>query len=553
MINDLWYKNAVVYCLSVGTFMDANGDGIGDFKGLLRRLDYLQGLGVTTLWLMPFQPSPRRDHGYDITDHYGVDPRYGSLGDFVEFAHAARQRGLRIIMDLVINHTSDRHPWFRAARKDPRSPFRDFYIWSDTKPEDAHEGMVFPGVQNTTWTRDPVAGAYYFHRFYDFQPDLNIGNPEVQAELLKIMGFWLELGVSGFRIDAVPFVIERQGAEVKEERPRYDLLRFFRAFAQWRRGDVVLLAEANVPPRLNVEYFGEDGDRMHMMFNFPVNQSLFLALATGDARPLVAALEETRGKPDSAQWASFLRNHDELDLGRLSDEERDAVFAAFAPDPDMQLYGRGIRRRLAAMLDGDPRRLHQAYSLLFTLPGTPVLYYGDEIGMGDDLSLKERDSVRTPMQWSPESCGGFTAAERPVRPVISGGAFGYERVNVAMQRRDPESLFNWMERIIGLRKECPEIGWGTMTVLNTGNPAVLGLRYDWRNNTIVCLHNLAAKPCEITIRTGGDDDSPCLINLLSEEHSRAGDDGRHCILLEGHGFRWFRQGGLDDVLRRTDL
>ena len=541
------------YCLSVGTFMDADGDGIGDFKGLMRRLDYLQGLGATTVWLLPFQPSPRCDHGYDVTDHYGVDPRYGSLGDFVEFAHAAKQRGLRIIMDLVLNHTSDRHPWFQAARRDPESPYRDFYVWSETKPPDADRGMVFPGVQQTTWTWDEVAQSHYFHRFYAFQPDLNIANPAVQAELLKIMGFWLELGVAGFRIDAVPFVIEHQGAAIRQRGPRYDLLRFFREFAQWRRGDVVLLAEANVPPECNTEYFGQDGDRMNMMFNFSVNQQVFLALATGDAGGLAGALEATRAKPEAAQWATFLRNHDELDLGRLSEAERRRAFAAFGPDPDMQLYHRGIRRRLAPMLDGDARRLRFAYSLLLTLPGTPVLYYGDEIGMGDDLALKERESVRTPMQWSPEHAGGFTAAQTPLRPVIDHGPFGCGRVNVARQRRDPDSLFNWMERMIRMRKECPDIGWGAYTVLDTGDPAVLALRYDWRNNTMVCVHNFAPNPRTVTIRLDGDGDPGMLVNLLSEDHSRAGEGGRHAIGMEGYGYRWFRLGGLDDILRRSDL
>ncbi|MGQ9366970.1 alpha-amylase family protein [Azospirillum sp. ST 5-10] len=553
MINDLWYKNAVIYCLSVGSFMDADGDGAGDFKGLMRRLDYLQGLGVSTLWLMPFQPSPRRDHGYDLTDHYGVDPRYGSLGDFVEFAHAARQRGLRIIMDLVINHTSDQHPWFQAARRDPASPFRDYYVWSKDKPPNADQGMVFPGVQKTTWTWDEEAGAHYFHRFYAFQPDLNIANPAVRAELLKIMGFWLELGVAGFRIDAVPFIIEREGPNVTQQGPRYDLLRFFREFAQWRRGDVVLLAEANVPPEQNDDYFGRDADRMNMMFNFPLNQRTFLAMATGDARPVAEAVEATRGIPDATQWATFLRNHDELDLGRLEPDQRQRVFEAFGPEPGMQLYGRGIRRRLAPMLGGDRRRLELAYSLLFSLPGSPVLFYGDEIGMGDDLSLKERESVRTPMQWSSEHAGGFTAAATPFRPVIADGPFGCGRVNVAHQRRDPGSLLNWIERLIRLRKECPEIGWGTVTVIDAGDPAVLALRYDWRDTAMVCLHNVAGEPRPAVFDPGPGGKSDCLVNLLSEEHSRADGGGVHRLRLDAYGYRWFRVGGMDEVLRRSDL
>src|SRR5215203_577498 len=391
MINDLWYKNAVIYCLSVGTYMDANGDGIGDFKGLMRRLDYLHGLGVTAIWLMPFQVSPHRDDGYDVSDYYGVDRRYGTLGDFVEFAHGAKQRGIRVIIDLVVNHTSNEHPWFDEARRDPNSKYRDWYVWSKKKPSRAHEGMVFPGVQKSTWSYDAQAKAWYFHRFYDFQPDLNTSNPEVQAEILKIMGFWIQLGVSGFRMDAVPFIIATKGADVKKPEQQYDMLRSFREFLQWRQGDCIVLAEANVLPETDLEYFGDDGDRMHMMFNFQVNQHLFYALASADTRPLIKAMKATKPRPATAQWGIFRRNPDELDLGRLTDEQRQTVFDAFGPDADMQLYDRGIRRRLAPMLDGDRRRIELAYSLMFTLPGTPVIRYGDELGMGDDLKLPERN------------------------------------------------------------------------------------------------------------------------------------------------------------------
>jgi len=344
MINDLWYKNAVIYCLSVETFMDANGDGIGDFAGLIRRLDYLHGLGVTAIWLMPFQASPGRDDGYDVSDYYTVDPRYGTLGDFVEFTQGAHQRGMRVIIDLVVNHTSNEHPWFQEARRDPQSKYRNWYVWSPRKPANANKGMVFPGVQKSTWTHDPVARAWYFHRFYDFQPDLNTSNPEVQAEILKIMGFWIQLGVSGFRMDAVPFVISEKGANVRKPVEQYDMLRTIREFLQWRQGDAIILAEANVLPETDMEYFGSDGDRMHMMFNFQVNQNLFYALAAADHRPLKTALQKTRSRPATAQWGLFLRNHDELDLGRLTKEQRQKVFDAFGPEPGMQLYERGIRR-----------------------------------------------------------------------------------------------------------------------------------------------------------------------------------------------------------------
>ncbi|MFC7553289.1 alpha-amylase family glycosyl hydrolase [Pseudoroseomonas wenyumeiae] len=301
---------------------------------------------------MPFQPSPGRDNGYDVSDYYNVDPRYGTLGDFVEFTHGCHQRGIRVIIDLVVNHTSDQHPWFQEARRDPKSKYRDWYVWADRKPANAGDGIVFPGVQDSTWTRDAVAKKYYFHRFYEFQPDLNTANPHVQAEILKIMGFWLQLGVSGFRMDAVPFVIAKKGADVEKPQEQFDMLRTFREFLQWRKGDAIILAEANILPKDDMAYFGEDGDRMHMMFNFQVNQSLFYALASADTGPLTKALKATKPRPATGQWGQFLRNHDELDLGRLSEKQRQAVFAAFGPDKSMQLYDRGIRRRLAPMLQG---------------------------------------------------------------------------------------------------------------------------------------------------------------------------------------------------------
>ncbi|CCE08606.1 putative glycosyl hydrolase, 13 family; Maltose alpha-D-glucosyltransferase (trehalose synthase) [Bradyrhizobium sp. STM 3843] len=554
MIDDLWYKNGIFYCLAVGTYMDANGDGIGDFVGLTRRLDYLHGLGVTAIWLMPFQPSPQRDGGYDIADYYGVDPRYGTLGDFVEFAHGCKQRGIRIIIDLVVNHTSDQHPWFLEARRSKDSPYRDWYVWSDKKPANANTGMVFPGVQKSTWTRDKEAGAWYFHRFYDFQPDLNTSNPHVQTEILKIMGFWIQLGVSGFRMDAVPFVIATKGASVKKSVEQYDMLRAFREFLQWREGDAIILAEANVLPQTDLEYFGDDGDRMHMMFNFQVNQHLFYALAASDTRPLAKALVATKPRPASAQWGLFLRNHDELDLGRLTEAQRDVVFKAFGPDKDMQLYNRGIRRRLAPMLGGDRRRLELAYSLMFTLPGTPVIRYGDELGMGDNLALPERECARTPMQWSAEPHGGFTKSDKAASPVLDQGPYGYEHVNAAKQRRDPNSMLNWTERIIRMRKEVPEVGWGDFEVIETRDPAVLIIRYDWRNNSVLFVHNLDEKPREIAFATGlADDSGRLLINLLAEDHSRADKRGRHTLVREPYGYRWYRVGGLDYLLRRSDV
>ncbi|WP_430242812.1 alpha-amylase family protein [Neorhizobium sp. DAR64861/K0K2] len=553
MINDLWYKNAVFYCLNVETFMDSNGDGVGDFQGVQRRLDYLAGLGVTAIWLMPFQASPGRDDGYDVSDYYNVDPRYGTLGDFVEFTHSAKQRGIRVLIDLVVNHTSDEHPWFKEACADKNSRYRDWYVWSKTKPANADEGMVFPGIQKTTWTRDKASGEYYFHRFYEFQPDLNTANPHVQAEILKIIGFWLQLGVSGFRMDAVPFVIAEKGADVKKPKEQFDMLRSFREFLQWRQGDSIILAEANVVPKENLQYFGDDGDRMQMMFNFHVNQSLFYALASADVRPLAKAMNDTKERPATGQWGIFLRNHDELDLGRLTDKQRQTVFDKMGPDKDMQLYDRGIRRRLAPMLGGDPRRLKLAYSLMYSLPGTPVLRYGDEIGMGDDLSLPERNCARTPMQWSNEPQGGFTKSDKPILPVIHEGPYGFDHVNVAIQRRDPDSMLNWTERMIRMRKEAPEIGWGTFECLDTGDDGVLAMRYDWRDNALVILHNFHDRPVEITFDVGLEDAGRNLIDIADDSDSTADDNGKHHIVIEPYGYRWYRAGGLDYLLKRSEV
>jgi maltose alpha-D-glucosyltransferase/alpha-amylase len=411
---------------------------------------------------------------------------------------------------------------------------------------------VFPGVQKSTWNYDKTAKAYYFHRFYDFQPDLNTANPNVQAEILKIMGFWLQLGVSGFRMDAVPFVIAKKGAGLTRPTEQYDMLRAFSEFLTWRKGEAIILAEANVLPDTDLKYFGDSGERLQMMFNFEVNQHLFFALANSDSRPLVKAIKDTKSRPATAQWGQFLRNHDELDLGRLSKKQRETVFAAFGPDANMQLYQRGIRRRLAPMLDGDRRRLELAYSLMLTLPGTPVVRYGDEIGMGDDLRLQERNCARTVMQWSTEPHGGFTKCDKPAPPIISEGAYGFQHVNVAAQRRDPNSLLNWMERIIRMRKEVPEIGWGDFSFLRTGTLEVLAMRYVWRNNSVLCVHNLSSEPKEVHLSVRNDGEADCtLINLLSEDHSYPEKNGRHSILFEPYGYRWFRVCGLDYLLKRS--
>ena len=547
-IEDLWYKNAVIYCLDVEKYMDADGDGCGDFEGLSRRLDYLAGLGVTCVWLQPFYPSPNRDNGYDVADFYGVHAKHGSPGDFVEFMNHAQGLGLRVIVDLVVNHTSNEHPWFQSARSDPGSRFRDWYVWSDERPRNHDQGMVFPGTQKTTWSFDDASGLWYFHRFYDHQPDLNTSHPAVRNEITRIMGYWLELGVAGFRMDAVPFVIQRKGAGVDPEQD-FDFLHELRHFLQWRCGDAVLLAEANVPPEESVAYFGEEGDRLQMMLNFPVNQRLFYALATGDVGPLTWALQQTASrKPPAAQWVHFLRSHDELDLGRLSPEQRSEVFKAFAPAKHMQLYDRGIRRRLAPMLGNDRRRLELAFSLLFSLPGTPMMQYGDEIGMGDDLTLDERDCARTPMQWTSERHGGFSRAERTVRPCVDDDTFGYRRVNVSEQRRDPQSLLNWTERRIRMRKECPELSWGDFVVLRGEPSDVLVIRYDFRGVSMLTVHNFSPRRQTVAVdpKTEGGD---LLVDVFDDNHSRS-ENGTHRITMGPYGHRWYRVGGADNALKR---
>ena len=504
---------------------------------------------MTCLWLQPFYPSPNRDNGYDVSDYYGVHPKLGTFGEFVDFMNHAERIGLRVIIDLVVNHSSDRHPWFQAARKDPRSPYRDWYIWSKKRPAGHDKGMVFPGVQKSTWTRDPVAGEYYFHCFYEFQPDLNTANPAVREEILRIMGFWLQLGVCGFRMDAVPFLIGSKGA-VSQPRKDYEFLHEMRDFLQWRRRDAVLLAEANVPPDESLEYFGDLGDRLQLMLNFPVNQRLFYALATGDLKPLITALEATKQRPHASQWVHFLRSHDELDLGRLTAIQREKVFAAFGPSADAQLYGRGIRRRLAPMVNNDRRRLELAYSLLFTLPGTPMLQYGDEIGIGDNLALPERECARTPMQWSSDRNGGFSTARRTVRPVISDPIYGYKRVNAEAQRRDPHSLLNWMERKIRMRRECPEISWGDWKILKTNADDVLVMEFTWRGHSLIVLHNVVDEPraVRIPLSTAG---TPVLVDLLWTNDSRTEGRRYHQIELEPYAYRWFRARGQDRNVPRS--
>jgi maltose alpha-D-glucosyltransferase / alpha-amylase len=540
-----WYRTGVFYSLDVGLFQDSDNDGIGDFRGLIARLDYLTRLGVSTVWLHPIHPSPRRDGGYDITDYYGVHPRFGSMGDFSDLLHEARARGIRVMLDLVVNHTSDQHPWFQSARSDPGSPFRNWYVWSDTEPPDRFEGMVFPGVENETWTWDEVAHAWYRHRFYRFEPDLNTDNPVVREEIEKIATFWLGMGVSGFRVDAAPFLIEpktRPGGG-----PDFSFLRDLREVLSWRRGDSVMLAEANVSDQELKDYFGEaDGTatRVLMVFAFRLNQALVLALARKDARPVIATLHELPDLPRFGQWATFLRNHDEIDLGRLTEEERQEVFREFAPDPGMQLYRRGIRRRLAPMLGGDRRRIELAYSWQLSMPGTPVIRYGEEIGMGDRLDLPEREAIRTPMQWDATEGAGFSRAspDRFVAPLVDQGPYSYKNVNVTDERLDSNSLLTWFERTLHALRECGEIGGGDHDVLDVGPEHVMVHRATGRSGTTLFVHNLADQPCRLKLGFARDPEQPPLNIVSDSEYGR--DVDLDALDVSGYGYRWIR-------LRRT--
>lgn len=535
-IPDLWYKDAIMYEMDVETFYDSNGDGVGDFEGLMRRLDYLSALGVTCLWLLPFFPTPNCDNGYDISDFYSIDPRLGSLGEFVEFMHLADERGIRVLADLVVNHTSDQHPWFQASRRDKNSPYRDYYIWSKERPENYNQGMALPGIQQATWTYDEVAGEWYFHRFMAAQPDLNIANPAVRDEIRKIVGFWLQLGVSGFRVDAVPYLIEQQGVDQE--------LRQLREFLSWRRGDAILLAEANVDLDQVLSYFG-DGTKMHMLFNFLLTESMMAAFATHSAQPLLDLIPKLPKLSETSQWANFLRNHDECNLGRLSEDLRNKTIEALGHADNAQIFGRGLRRRLAPMLGGDIRRIKLANSLMFSMPGTPVLRYGEEIGMGDDLSLPGRTAVRTPMQWANRKNAGFSSVESDqlVRSVISEGPFSYERVNVADQRRDPDSLLSWTQSLIRARKECPEIGRGQMKLVEVDQPTVLAHRIDWSQGAVLMVHNFADHSVSVRLKDGhGQGEYP--IDLFGENrfHRVSLDEP---LELEPYGYRWLRVGGSD--------
>jgi maltose alpha-D-glucosyltransferase/alpha-amylase len=540
---DLWWKNAVFYCLDVETFLDGNGDGCGDFQGLAQRVDYLADLGVTCLWLMPFYPSPNRDDGYDIIDYYGVDRHLGTLGDFVEFMRIARDRGLKVIADLVVNHTSREHPWFQAARTDRSSPYHDFYVWRDEPPEDKPKDLVFPDQEDSNWEWDEKAGRYFLHRFYKHQPDLNIVHPAVREEIAKIAGVWLQLGLSGFRVDAVPFLLETTGVETEPELDPHKFLRDLRAYLGRRRGDAILLGEVNLEPEQQRRFFGdEDGDELHMCLNFNVNQAMALALVRHDATPLVEAMRALTPIPADAQWGNFVRNHDEWSLDKLSDEERQEVFAAFGPDPDMQLFGRGLRRRLPTMLGGDQARIRMSYSLMFSLPGAPVLFYGEEIGMAENLAIEGRMSVRAPMQWSDEPNAGFSTAapEELRRRAVSGDQYGPAAVNVRDQRRSTESLLSWMVRLIRRRRESPEIGWGRSELLEAGARSLFAQRFDWADRTMLVVHNLAPESRKARLRFKGSEDWEGVSVIFGDGDAPILRHNSLELELEAYGYCWLR-------------
>jgi maltose alpha-D-glucosyltransferase/alpha-amylase len=513
-----WYKSSIIYTLDVEVFKDSDGNGIGDFNGLISRLGYIDSLGADAIWLSPFQPTPNQDDGYDISDFYRVDPRLGTMDDFQRFILRAKELQLRVIMDLVVNHTSDQHPWFKEARSSPQSKYRQWYVWSKERPANYNEGMVFPGVQKEIWTYDSTAGEYYYHRFYRFQPDLNTQYKPVWDEIKNIISFWMDKGITGFRLDGVPFVIEVPQKKGTTYPHQFGLLTDLRRHAESINPDAIILGEANVLPKEQLDFFGKTGDGLHMMFNFFVNQHIFYSLTTGSAGPLKDALRATKKKPRNGQWAQFLRNHDEVDLGRLSNKQRQQVYDDMGPSKNMQLYDRGIRRRLAPMLKNDSARIRMAYSLLLSLPSTPVIRYGDEIGMGDDLSLKERLSVRTPMQWDHSVSAGFSSTRDIVRPVVVEPAYDYHRVNVKDQQADSGSLLNWTRAMIGLRRSMPAIALGSWKILRTGTASALALMYSYGDKRVLVVHNLSANSLHINIRF--------------KAHKRIKMD------LQGYGYRW---------------
>jgi maltose alpha-D-glucosyltransferase/alpha-amylase len=513
-----WYKNAVFYEAPVRAFRDSNRDGKGDLVGLTQKLDYLAELGVDCIWLNPIYPSPLKDDGYDISDYCAVHPDYGSLQDFSNLLDQAHQRGLRLITDLVINHTSDQHPWFQAARSSRTSLYRDYYVWSDTDQKYAGVRIIFVDTEKSNWTWDEVAGQYFWHRFYSHQPDLNYDNPAVRYEMLNVMKFWLDLGVDGFRVDAVPYLFERDGTSCENLPETHAYLKEMRRYVDRKYPGRILLCEANQWPNDVRSYFGHvtehDADEFHMAFHFPLMPRIFMALKRMDASPIHWALDNTPEIPTNAQWCTFLRNHDELTLEMVTEEERQWMWQQYAPEPRMRL-NLGIRRRLAPLLDNDLRLITLANSLLFTLPGAPIIYYGDEIGMGDNIALPDRNGVRTPMQWDSSHSAGFSDASRLYSPLITTPPYDYHKVNVAAQMANSASLWHTIRRMIQLRKQHPALGQGSFTWIETGTNAVLAFLRSYEQERILAIHNLSDRSQPLLIYP--PDPAPSWTDLYTAE------------------------------------
>jgi maltose alpha-D-glucosyltransferase / alpha-amylase len=534
-----WYKDAVIYQLHIKAFFDANNDGIGDFPGLMQKLDYIQELGVTTVWVLPFYPSPLRDDGYDIAKYRDVNPSFGTLRDFRRFVRAAHQRGLRVITELVINHTSDQHRWFQRARAaKPGSAHRDYYVWSDTDQKYPETRIIFIDTESSNWAWDPVAQAYYWHRFYSHQPDLNFDNPRVMVEILSVLRFWLDMGVDGLRLDAIPYLVEREGT-INENLPEtHAVLKRIRAEIDKRYAGRMLLAEANQWPEDVLPYFG-NGDECNMSFHFPVMPRMYMAIAQEDRHPIADILRQTPDIPESCQWGIFLRNHDELTLEMVTDKERDYLWQVYAADKRMRL-NLGIRRRLAPLLENDRRKIELMNSLLLSFPGTPIIYYGDEIGMGDNIFLGDRDGVRTPMQWSPDRNGGFSRADpnRLYLPAIMDPIYGYDSVNVEAQQRSPPSLLNWMKRMIAVRQAHKAFGRGRLRLLYPRNRKVLAYLLEHEDERILCVVNLArsAQAVELDL---AEFRGRVPVEMLGQSPFPPVGDLPYLLTLPGHGFYWF--------------
>jgi maltose alpha-D-glucosyltransferase/alpha-amylase len=534
-----WYKRAVFYEVLVRGFHDANGDGTGDLRGLAQKMDYISWLGVDCLWLLPLYQSPLRDGGYDISDFFTVLPEFGDVGDFVLLVDEAHRRGIRVVADLVMNHTSDQNPWFQASRTEPDGPYGDFYVWADNDDAYPDARIIFVDTETSNWTWDPVRQQYYWHRFFSHQPDLNYENPAVQEAMLGVLRFWLDLGIDGFRMDAVPYLFEEEGTNCENLPASHDFLKRVRKEVDDLYADKVLLAEANQWPADVVEYFG-DGDECHMAFHFPVMPRIFMAVRREQRYPISEVLAQTPPIPESCQWGIFLRNHDELTLEMVTDEERDYMYAEYAQDARMKA-NIGIRRRLAPLLDNSVDQMELFTALLFSLPGSPVLYYGDEIGMGDNIWLGDRDAVRTPMQWTPDRNAGFSVCDpqRLYLPVIMDPVYGYASLNVEAQMRQPGSLLNWTRRMLATRKRHPTFGMGTYSELSASNPSILAFTREFGDDIVLCVNNLSrfAQPVELDLRRF---EGSVPIELLGGVPFPPLGELPYLLTLPGHGFYWFR-------------